>query len=174
MPAPIGTSLPVIAQVVEQQLLTFESVITSAAVCGDISNIYWVEDGEQPTPGRTGQRDVLLIERPDIAENIIGDGRFAMMSSGMDLALRSTVALDPSGNKKTFLIAHRLLIDALLDAMMGFFPVDDDNNALTIEGFILDGNAAPVKRSDSLTWGYTLSSYKFHYLPNINRNLLVT
>lgn len=169
MPALIASSLPVIAQAVEQQLLAYTSTLTTAPVVGDISNIYWVLPGEEPPPGRTGQRDVLLVFLPDFAENVEGDGIFARLRSGMDLNLRSTLALDRAGTKKDFQIAHRLLVNGLLDAMFDFFPVDGSGNALTIYGFVLDTNTSPRKSDAALTWGETISTYRFDYIPNIAR-----
>jgi len=153
-------------------LTTFVSSITGLKVCGDISNVYWVFKGDEPPPGTTGQRDVLLIERDDVPNNIQGDGRFCQIESGMDINLRTSKALDRRGTQMVWLTDQANLVNGLMDAMMGFFPIDADQNAYTIEGFVLDTNASPVKDRDSKTWGGTVGTYRFHYVPNINTSLL--
>lgn len=173
MPAPIATNLPAIMAAVEQRLLTFTSVITGAPACQDLSNIYWVFRGQEPVPGTTGQQDVLLIEHPDdTQENPVGAGRLTWIASGLDVNLRSTLASDPRSTYKAFKTAHRLLVDGLLDALMGFFPQDGQQNALTIYGLVPTTNTAPDKQRESLTWGESICSFKFHYLPQINVSIL--
>jgi hypothetical protein len=172
MPALIPSSLPVILQTVEQQLLNYVSPITGNPVAGDISNIYWIFPEEEPPPGTTGQRDILFAVHPDKATNVQGAGRFTELASGFDVYLRSTLAADRRGTRRDFMIAHRLLIDALMDSIMGFFPVDGSSNALTIEGLVINENARPSKTRAVETWGMTIGSYKFHYIPNINLGLV--
>lgn len=171
MPSLLPTNLPSIFGQVQTQLTTFVSAITSTAVCGDVSNIYWVFEGEEPPPGTTGQRDVLLIQRKDLTENVQGDGRFCMIASGMDINLRTTRALDRRGTQQDWMTNQGTLINGLMDAMMGYFPVDTDQNAYTIEGFVMDFNAEPVKNRESKTWGETVGTYRFHYIPAINTTL---
>ena len=163
----IGTDLTIIAQAVEQELLT-------AAVAGDISNIYWIEQGEEPPPGQTGQRDILLAQRPDetAGTSIVGAGRFTEVYAGLDVYLRSTLALDRRSTRRDWFIAHRALINGVMNALMGFFPEDAASNALTIEGFILDRNAAPVRDRSAETWGYTVGTYRFHYVPSIDHTVI--
>lgn len=169
MPVILQTDLPTIcAQAVVPWLTTYISPVTNAPVCGDPSNIYFVFAGEEPECGKTGQRDVLLIERKDELVNVQGEGRFAKIHAALDVNLRSTYAADRPGTKQDFLLAHRTMVNALMDALMGFFPEDADQNAYTIEGFVLDSNAAPIKNRDAATWGETVGTYRFHYLPRIN------
>lgn len=179
MPSLIPSDLPTIMQAVEQQLLTYVSPITEATVVGDISNVYWVFKGEEPPPGETGQRDILLAEHGDEFTNIQGAGRLTEIKSGLDIYLRMTLASDRKGTHKQYMIKQRQLVNALMDAMMGFFPVDEEDNALTIEGFCLGGamNAAgnndprtvmDVTRTKATTWGQLVSSFSFHYVPNID------
>ena len=167
---PINTNLPTIAQAVEQQLLTYQSPLMSKPIVGDVSNIYWVFPGDTPdqVPGRTGQRDVLLIFIPDVSVNVQGDGIFAMLASGMEINIRTTLASDRSGTRKDFLIAHAAFKDGLMDAMSDFFPTDTSGNALTCEGFVIDTNTATDPTRNTLTWGYTISKYRFHYRPNVS------
>lgn len=173
MPTLLQTNLPEIMQQVETQLTTYISPITNATVCGSISNIYWVFTGQEPVPGTTGQRDLLLIERPDDTDGtVVGAGRFAWISSGLDINLRTTRAVDRRATEKQWMINQALLVNGLMDAMMGFFPVDANQNAYTIEGFVLDANAAPVPNRESLTWGETIGTYRFHYTPRINTAIL--
>lgn len=172
MPTLIQTNLPTILQAVEQQLLNYYSQITSSTVVHDLTNIYWIFPEEEPIPSQTGQRDVLLALHPDKLVNIEGDGRFAKILSGFDVYLRSSNASDRRSTKRDWMIAHRTLIDALNDALMGFFPEDDGGDALTIEGLVLDTNATPAKNRDSKTWGQTVGTYKFHYLPKLDTTVL--
>ncbi len=162
------TSLPVILQEVEFQLQTYQSAITADSVVGDVSNIYWVFKGDEPPPATTGQRDILFALHKDKLVNVEGDGRFAMMFSGFDVYLRSSYAVDPRSTRKQWFIDNRLRVDALMDALMGFFPTDQNGFALTIEGLVLDENASPEKERDSKTWGITVGTYVFHYQPNID------
>lgn len=168
------TNLTTIMLAAEQMLLGFVTV-TGSPVCGDISNIYWLMSGDTPVkPGTTGQRDVLLVERNDDTRgNFRGGGRIGtMLYSGLDVYLRSSYAVDRMRTRKQWLIAHATLIDGLKDALYGFFPTDSAGNALTVEGFIPDLAAAPVKARDAELWGYTIATYRFHYLPNIQANSL--
>ncbi len=173
MPSLLQTNLPEIMQAVEAQLLSFIPIDTNVANVGSVSNIYWVFGGDEPPPGLTGQRDILLVERDDKPTNIVGEGRFAEMYAGLDINLRTSLASDRNSTWKDWMIKHAQLRDALLDAMMGFFPVDADQNAYTIEGFVLDTNSTPLK-GDPGTWGRTVGTYRFHYLPSVNVSLLTT
>ncbi len=178
MPGLIPSDLPTIMQSVEQQLLNYVSTITSSAVIGSIQNVFWVFQGEEPPPGQIGQRDILLAEREDVTTNVQGAGRFTEIYSGLSIHLRSSQASDYRGTKKDWMIAHRRLVNALMDSMMDFFPVDADNNALTIEGFVLggpmngNGNATPAQIKDTKKWGQTVGIYRFHYIPNIDLAVL--
>jgi len=172
MPSLLQTDLPSIMKTVEVQLLNFVPQSTNKAVIGDISNVYWVYKGQQPPPGRTGQRDILLIALEEKMVNVQGDGRFCMVYSGIDINLRTTTELDRGGTEKQWMIRQWSMVNALMDAMMDFFPVDSDENAYTVESFVLDTNADPEKRGDSATWGEMVGRYHFHYLPNINTSLL--
>jgi len=172
MPSVIATDMPTIALAVEQQLLTFTSAITGIPVCGDISNIYWVDQRSVPEPVTTGKRDVLLEFMDDQAVNVEGDGRFAKLRSGMRLWLRTSLASDRRGTRKDWFTDNRTKVNGLLDAMMGFFPVDAQQNALTIDGFVITQNDAPLSNRDPSIWGYCISSYVFHYLPKINTSIL--
>lgn len=173
MPVPIGTNLPTIMQAVEQQLLTFTSAITTAPPAGNISNIYWIFDGDEPPPAQTGQRDFLLSERTDDTRgNVQGAGRFTWIYSGLDIYLRSSYAVDMRGTRKQWLIDNRAKVEGVMDALMGFFPVDSNQNGLTIEGFVLDTNAKPVKNGSSANWGEVVGTYRFHYLPKIDKAVI--
>jgi hypothetical protein len=185
-PSLIPTNLTIIMQAVEQQLLGYVSPVTGNAIVGDISNVYWVEVGDEPPPAQTGQRDILLAMLPDVPTNVQGAMRFTEIKSGLTIYLRSTLAADRRGTKRDWMIAHRLLVDAMMDAMMDFFPVDANENALTIEGFVIgdegeggEGNAAPTRakvapgnESKKTTWGQTVGTYRFHYIPNITLTTL--
>lgn len=175
LPQLVPTNLPTIMQAVEQQMLNFNSPITGNTIAGDISNIYWVEVGQEPDPAQTGQRDILLQMLGDVPINVQGDGRRTLNASGLTIYLRTTLASDRRGTRRDWMIAHRSLVDALMSAMMGFFPVDVNNNALTNEGFVLggpeggeEGNETPkrVKGDDKTKWGETVGTYRFHYLLN--------
>lgn len=175
-PTVIPSDLPTIMQAVETQLLTYVSPITQAPVCGDISNIYWLMSGDTPPqPANTGQRDVLLAERADDADrSIVGGGRIgAWVYSGLDVYLRSSYAVDRVNTRKQWMITHARMANALLDALMtggtggSFYPQDAQQNALTIEGFVWDQKAAPVKNRDAELWGYSIATFRFHYVPNI-------
>lgn len=169
MPAPIATNLPTVMQAVETQLLTYVTA-DGVPVCADLSNIYWVMAGEAPPqPGTTGQRDVLLVERTEATDGSVqGGGRIgAWMHTGLDVYLRSSYAADRVNTRKQWLITHADLVDGIKDALMGFFPEDANHNALTIEGFILDTNAAPVRDRSAELWGYSIATYRFHLVPNI-------
>lgn len=161
----IPSDLPTIAQAVEQKLLSFGNA-------GDITNIYWVEEGQLPPPVQTGQRDILLYELPDDFEGsesstVVGSGRGAAIRSGLNVAIRTSRALDNSGTRKQWFINHRPMINSLLDALMDFFPEDGQHNALTVEGFVATKNTTPERMRDTTTWGYSVASFKFHYLPSI-------
>jgi len=160
-------------QAVEQQLLNFVTVTTETVV-GDISNIYWVFSNEEPAPGTTGQRDILLIERTDNFEDgmIQGQGRFGWIYSGLDINLRSSYAADKRATKKDWMIRQADLVDGLRDALMGFFPVDSGNNAYTIEGFVIDQHAEPQAQREVATWGETIATYRFHYCPVVDTSKL--
>ncbi len=162
----IPTDLPTIALAVEQALL-------AAGDIGDLSNVYWVTEGEEPPPGRTGQRDVLLYQMDDDFEGsesstVVGSGRGAAIRSGMRVAVRTSLASDSGGTRKDWFIAHEPFITGLTDTLMVFFPEDVDGNALTIEGFIPTRTNSPDKLRDVETWGYSVASYKFHYIPDVS------
>ncbi len=181
MPGLIPSDLPTIMQAVETQLTSYVSPITGTVVCGSVSNIYWVFKGEEPAPGTTGQRDIILSEHGDTFTNIQGAGRLTEIRSGIDIYLRMTQVLDPRSTRRQWMIDNRVLMNGLMDAMMGFFPVDANNNALTIEGFVLGGpmdaagNDDPktvmdVTRTKATTWGQVVGSWYFHYIPNITKS----
>ena len=81
-PTLIPTNLPTIMQAAEQQMLNFTSPITNQPIAGDISNIYWVEEDNEPPPAETGQRDILLAMLGDTPVNVQGDMRFTLVKSG--------------------------------------------------------------------------------------------
>lgn len=170
MPAPIPSDLPTIAQTVERRLLTYRSPITGTTAAGDISNIYWVEPGEEPDPGQTGERDIILVElEDDTSGTVVGAGRFATIDSGLEIYLRSQRVTDKRSTRRSWFIAHRNLINGLLDAMMGFFPEDQFGNALTVQGLVLEGNTTPRRTRPSETWGHTIGTYRFRYIPRISQ-----
>jgi hypothetical protein len=161
MPSLIPSSLPTILQVVEQQLLT-------SGVVGDISNIYWIFPEEEPKPGATGQRDLLFAIHEEKPVNVEGDGVYSLISSGFDVYLRSTLAADRLGTRRDFMIAHRAIVEGVMNALMDFFPEDVSRNALTNYGIVLDSNAKPTKSRSVATWGETIGTYRLHFLPNIS------
>lgn len=164
----LQTDLPTILQQVEQQLLSYVSPVTGKAVAGDISNIYWIFPEEEPDPGTTGQRDLIFAIHEDEPINREGDGRFAKYKSGFDVYLRTSLVSDRPKTKRDWLLNHRPQVNAMIDSLDGFFPQDMNGNAYTIEGLVLKKNAKPEKQRDSQSWGKTIASFEFHYLPNIN------
>ncbi len=170
MPAPIGSNLTVIAQAMEQRLLTWTSALFTTPLAGDISNIYWIEQGDEPLPNTTGQRDILIAQHLDDTMNtsIIGASIFTEIDSAIDVYLRTTYESDRVSTRRDFLIAHRLIVDQMMDALMGFFPEDANGNALTIYGLRFRQNATPTRMRDSLTWGETVGTYDLRYLPNVS------
>lgn len=170
----LQTDLPTIMQQVETQLLNFVPESTNTPVIGDISNVYWVFSDEAPPPGQTGERDILLVERNDEFTNVQGAGRFTEIYAGLDIYLRSSYAVDRHFTQKQWKIKNRQMMNAMMDALMGYFPVDDSSNAYTIEGFVIDGNARTVRNRETETWGEQVGTYRFHYLPNVNTSLLTT
>ncbi len=166
MPTIIGTQLPTIALAVEQALL-------GSVNAGDISNIYWVEENSEPPPGRTGQRDVILYQMDDSFEGsesstVVGSGRGCAILSGMRVAVRTSLASDRGGSRKDWFIDHEPFITALQDTLIDFFPEDADGNALTIEGFVPTRSVTPAKARDVVTWGQTVCSFKFNYVPTLS------
>ncbi len=166
MPTVIPSDLPTIALAVEQELLANGDI-------GDLSNVYWVSDGEEPPPGRTGQRDVLLYQMDDSfdgseSSTVVGSGRGAAILSGMRIAVRTSLAADRGGTRKDWFIDHEPFVTSLINTLMVFFPEDVNGNALTIEGFVPTRNTTPDKQRDVLTWGYTVASFKFHYTPSVS------
>ncbi len=172
MPTVIQTDLPTILQAVEQQLLTFTSALTADPVVGSITNIYWVMPGQEPKPGTTGQRDILLALHKDTLINVQGEGRFARILSGFDCYFRTSNISDRFATRKDWFIANRTAYNSVMDALMGFFPVDGSENALTIEGLVLDETTSPSKVKDTETWGQVIGSYQFHYQPRVDVMIL--
>ena len=165
MPSLIVTDVSTIAAAVETALLAASNV-------GDISNIYWVEEGSTPPPGITGQRDIILYQVDDDFEGsesstVVGSGRGAAIKAGLRIAVRNTLALDRTATRKDWFIANDKLVTSLLDTLMEFFPVDANQNALTIEGFVPTNVTAPSKDRDAMTWGQEIAAFKFHYLPGV-------
>jgi hypothetical protein len=171
MPILLPTDLPTIMEVVITQLTTFTSTLTTKPPLGDPSNAYCILD-EEPPPGRTGQRDVLIASLPDKAETIQGTGRDCRIYSGLQIFLRSQLALDPAGTRLQWLLGNRTMVNGIMDALMGFFPVDSGQNAYTIEGFVLDANERPAKSRATTNWGECIGTYRFHYLPKIDKTVL--
>jgi hypothetical protein len=176
MPGLIGANLGIIAQAVEQQLLTCVvlagTALTGNTVVGDVSNIYWIRDGEQPKPGITGQRDILFAFHGSMPVNFQGDGRNTLSLTGMDVWLRMTLAADRPATRKDWTILETNLVDGVSDALNGFFPVDGRNNALTCEGFVPVDNSEPRKNVDTATWGEIVASYQFHVYPQLTSGVL--
>lgn len=169
MASPIGTNLTIIAQAMEQRLLTWTSALFPTPIIGDISNIYWIMDGEEVMPV-TGQRDILIAEHADdmMGTSIVGASIFTEIDTAVDVYLRSTYEADRVSTRRDFLIAHRLIVDQILDALMGFFPEDASENALTIYGLRLRANATPMRNREPATWGHTVGTYDLRYLPNVS------
>lgn len=162
----IASDIPTIARAVEQALL-------AAANVGDLSNIYWIEDGQMPPPGITGQRDVILTELDDDfagsqSSTVVGSGRGCAIKSGLRVALRTSLALDRHSTRRQWAIEHQPLINAITNTLTIFFPVDVDGNALTIEGFCPIVNKGSDRLRDTETWGQTIAEFHFHYVPSFS------
>src|SRR5437870_11963623 len=116
-------------------------------IVGDVTNIYWVEQGQEPIPGQTGQRDVLFQFHKMERVNFQGDGRFALWKTGLDVWLRLSLALDRTAMRRDWTIKEMSLVDGINDALDGFFPMDTDNNGLTLEGFVPAENSEPKRNA---------------------------
>ncbi len=126
--------------------------------------------GNEPPPGQTGQRDVILSEMDDDfagsqSSTVVGSGKGCAIKSGLRVGLRTSLASDPVGTRRQWAIVHQPLITALMDTLTEFFPVDADENAMTIEGFIPTVAKASDRNKDVTTWGQTLAVFEFHYTP---------
>lgn len=166
MAAPVRCNLSDILQAIESQLV-------GTGCVGDATNIDWVIDGFEPTPGTTGQRDILLIGR-ELTEDkgwATGGGRFARMMHGMvHVVLRTTNVSDRAGTRKDFILQHEKLRAQIFDVLDGKTPdtTGDWNSGdmLTIAGLWLERTAAIAELSGKWkSWGDSLGAYRFEFMP---------
>jgi hypothetical protein len=105
--------------------------------------------------------------------NVEGDGRFSLYHTTVSVYLRSSFAADRRGTYKDWMTSHLLLVSALMDALMGFFPENTNGDALTNYGLILDDEVSPKKVGETATWGSSVGVYRFAFIPKIDTTLLI-
>lgn len=157
-----------ILQAMETQLIAKGVVPTADA-------IYWIMDGAEPSEKPTGKRDILFcVTRKLVKQGMqTGGGRLGMRFELLiDVRLRTIMLLDRVNASKDALIDHWNQEDAIMDALLRWFPSDNGNNSgnlLTIEGFNLDTTIVPHPDRMTPKWGASVGTWRACFLPNISQ-----
>lgn len=166
MPGMKGVNPGDILQAVETQLVAGLGWPTA-------DPIYWLMDGDEPVGNPTGRHDILLCATRKVVDNPkqVGGGRIGFrFELFIEVRLRTSNQQDRVGTSKDMLKDHWNQEEAIINALLRFFPTDTgDNtgNALTTEGLNLDTTITPNPDHASPKWGQSVGTWRCHYLPRL-------
>lgn len=133
----------------------------------------------EDSPRLTGHQDLVVVLRgfsPDQGW-IQGGGRASpLVRERVEVRVRTRLAVDPVGSAKSWLIdqalGHLRVRTAVIDALLDWLPVDEDDNCLVASEVILDAEAGPRtsnRPAAPVDWGEERLNFVFPYIHAVSQ-----
>lgn len=160
-PSPIRTTLATIQPFILARLIAYTELNARTCFASQVDVMSFDAMGSQYVWLRWED------DRPDDGVYVGGERYDFREGQLFAVTIRTRCAIDQANRDGAWLTdttkGHLILMHNVMDALVGFQPVDDDDNILTVAPISASKGARPRKDKQSAEWGESVRYFYFEY-----------